>query len=288
MTPRQALRRWVPFEARLAFRVARRRVSDRIAGVRFATARGDTRGFPFVVTSYGRPFIDYPGQERLGRAKRKNQALLAAALTGIVIEPGQTFAVWNLARRPSSSIGYEHAAALKAGELTTDIGGAICLLSTVLYNVGLLGGLRITERHCHSVDSYGERRYFELGRDAAIEYGYRDLRFMNTYSVPVLLEIEVTDERVAATLRAPSPLQVEVHLLVDEPELLAPPPRVVTIDRSLTPGAEVVVTPPLPGLRVRTYRAISYEDGGRTTEDLGETVHVPRPAVVRRGPPRVA
>lgn len=288
MTPRQALRRWVPFEARLAIRVARRRVVDRVSGVRFAAARGDARGFPIVVASYDRPFIDYPGQEGLSVAKRKNQALLAASLTGTIIRPRQTFAVWKLAQRPSRSLGYEQAAALKAGELTTDIGGAICLLSTVLYNVALLGGLRVTERHCHSVDSYGERRYFELGRDAAIEYGYRDLRFLNTHPVPVLLEVDVTDQAVAAMLRAAAPVDVRVQLRVTEPELLAPPPAIVTIDSSLSPGAQVVVSPALPGLRLRTYRTITFEDGTRENEDLGETVHVPRPAVMRRGPTRVA
>jgi RNA polymerase sigma factor (sigma-70 family) len=84
-----------------------------------------------------------------------------------------------LVGRPTAARGYGAAAALRDGVLTQEAGGALCLASTVVYNVLLLAGLRIVERHCHSVDSYGDARYFELGRDAAVEYAYRDLRARN-------------------------------------------------------------------------------------------------------------
>ena len=47
------------------------------------------------------------------------------------------------------------------------------------FNAGLLAGLEIVERSEHSVDTYSDQRYFELGRDTTIEYGYLDLRFRN-------------------------------------------------------------------------------------------------------------
>ncbi len=283
MTVRQVLRRYVPYEARLQLRLARRRLADFRHQPHFATNRGDRSGFPVEVCSYERRFIDYPGQESLGKAKRRNQAILANALNETVIAPGETFSVWNLAARPTAEAGYAHAAALKNGELTTDIGGAICLLSTVLYNVALLGGLRIVERHCHSVDSYGEQRYFELGRDAAIEYGYRDLRFVNQHRLPVCLEVTVDAARVRAGLRAPSSLGVEVRLEVSAPAYSELPP-VIWFDETLPPDAEVVGTPAIPGLRVSTVRIVRAGDGSEVREDLGETVHIPRPAVIRRGP----
>src|SRR5690348_16220248 len=101
----------------------------------FAAARSSSLGFPNVVCRYERPFIDYPGQEQLGAAKRQNQRLLAGELDGLVIRPGEVFSVWRTAKRPTAQRGYARAAALKDGVLTTDVGGAICLLSTVLYNV---------------------------------------------------------------------------------------------------------------------------------------------------------
>ncbi len=58
--------------------------------------------------------------------------------------------------------------------------------------------MKIVERHCHSVDSYGDARYFELGRDAAVEYAYLDLRFRNDFPQPLLIRSRVEAESVVA------------------------------------------------------------------------------------------
>ncbi len=158
MTPRQLARRLLPYELRLRVRLVRRAWHDRRQHTIFAATHGDPEQFPHTVCSYERRFIDYPGQEAFALAKRRNQARLARDLHAIVINPGETFSVWRLAGRPTRRAGYLPAAALKAGVLTSETGGAVCLLSTVLYNVALLGALEITERYCHSVDTYGERR----------------------------------------------------------------------------------------------------------------------------------
>jgi vancomycin resistance protein VanW len=197
---------------------------DRGAGLRFASARTDSREFPFEWSRYERPFIDYPGQEQLGAAKRANQARLSSFLHGVVIEPGEVFSVWKLSGAPDEKHGYARAAAVRNGLLTTEPGGAICLLSTVLYNAALLAGLAIVERHCHSVDSYGERRYFELGRDAAIEYGYLDLRFRNDQGAPLQLRVDVTRDRVEAAVFGSEEKNFVISLDIGPAESLVPLP----------------------------------------------------------------
>ena len=82
---------------------------------------------------------------------------------------------------------------LVEGRIVIGEGGSTCLLSTVLYNAGLLAGLDVVERHAHSTDVYGASRYYELGRDATILYGVLDLRFRNPYPFAVLLD--VTDQQ---------------------------------------------------------------------------------------------
>jgi hypothetical protein len=84
-------------------------------------------------------------------------------------------------------------------------------------------------------------------------------------------------------LRSASPLQVEVSLRVSEPEYLPPPPPKVVIDQTLIPREEVWVRAPIPGVRVQTSRTTRLA-GEERVDDLGESLHEPRPGVVRRRP----
>ncbi len=282
MDARRLARRYLPARLRLGLVVARRRHRDRWAGVEFAHERGDPAAFPHLWAHYERPIIDYPGQERLAVPKRRNQALLARQLDGVVILPGQVFSVWALARRPAARGGYLPAAALKDRRLTTEVGGAICLLSTTLYNGALLAGLEIVERHCHSVDSYGERRYFELARDAAIEYGYLDLRFRNNRGTALMLSVEVGQELLAVSLRGGVPPAFSVELRVDAPTRFEPG-EVVRHDSRLARCEERVLDPGLPGLMVGGERIIRHADGRTEREPLRESIHHAVPRVSLRG-----
>jgi hypothetical protein len=282
MSVRALARRHVPFEARLKAMLLRRAIHDRRARVAFATRRAGQDGFPHAIARYERTFIDYPGQEQFSTAKRCNQVLLAGELSGTVIAPGEVFSIWRLARRPTSEHGYASAAALKNRALTSEVGGSICLLSTVLYNVALLSAMEIVERHCHSVDSYGARRYFELARDASIEYGYLDLRFRNSHPYPVLLSIDVDDARVAAQLLAPIAPSFRVALLIDEPTYL-PPGECLVFDPVLVPSERQLRTSGLPGLHVGGRRVVSFDDGRVVEEALMPSHHHPVPAVVACG-----
>lgn len=223
-------------------------MTDGLSGVRFASAMADPAAFPHLLCRYARPLICYPGQEAVFEAKRGNCELALRACDRACIAAGETFSFWRWVGRPTSNAGYRQAAALKDGNLTLDIGGAICLVSTVLYNVALLGCQRIRERSCHSVDSYGDARYFELGRDAAVEYAYRDLRFRNDLASAVLLRGRIVDGSVIAELWTAEPVDLVVSLESSTPEYHR------------------------GHLRVRTLRKATI-GGVQSTEDLGWSVH---------------
>jgi vancomycin resistance protein YoaR len=108
--------------------------------------------------------------------------------------------------------------------------------------------MAIDERYCHSVDSYGAERYFELGRDAAVEPAYRDLRARNTLSLPLLLCAHLVGETaVAAALAALDPhVSVGLHIASDEA--------------------------PLGAFAVTTTRRMTI-DGHSETHDLGASVY---------------
>lgn len=209
---------------------------------------GDPTSFTFPLCRYERPLICYPGQEASFAGKHHNVQLALASIDRLAIAPGETFSFWSCVGRPTKRCGYQPAAALKHEVLTEDIGGAICLVSTLLYNTGLLSGATLLERWCHSVDSYSDRRYFELGRDAAVEYAYRDLRFRNELSVPIMLRAILEDSRVVAEAWSPEPLPLSVEICVE------------------AFGSQGSV-------RASTHRTVVL-DGRRREEDLGWSVHV--------------
>ncbi len=247
-----ALRRWlrrvVPPEVRLRIALLRRQTTDRLHRRVFARAR-NIADFPHRLSSYELAIVDYPGQEHLAAAKRVNQRLLAADVDGVVVEPGCTFSFWALANRPTAARGFLQAAALKDGILGTDIGGATCLLSTVIFNALLLAGFDVEERRCHSVDSYGDRRYFELGRDATIEYGYIDLRMRNGNPLAVQLRVAVSEDAVRAFTSTTGPPAFTAKIVVSEPVAW--------------PG----------GFAVTTTRRLCYSDGREVNTDLGPSFY---------------
>ncbi len=234
---RRLARRWLPRRLRTELARLRREFRDRRDGVPFAAGRGSLDAFPHSFEGYRLPLQIYPGQVHLAEGKRHNQRLMAAALDGTRIDPGEVLSLWRRTGRPSARHGYLEGAAIVDGRLTAEAGGAVCLLSTVLYNAGLLAALEIVERHAHSVDSYGEARYFELGRDATIEYGVLDLRFRNPHPFPLLLEISSDDSEVAAAFRAPEPALPAVAIEVEPPAHEAGLLSARTLRRVTPPGA---------------------------------------------------
>jgi vancomycin resistance protein VanW len=49
--------------------------------------------------------------------------------------------------RPTSARGFLPGRSLLAGELRPDYGGGLCQLSGLIYNVSLMAGLEVLERH---------------------------------------------------------------------------------------------------------------------------------------------
>jgi vancomycin resistance protein YoaR len=214
---RSVARRAVPVALRWRIRQALRSLSDRRARIAFVYRRDGPAGFEHRICVYTRPLICYPRQERAFAGKRRNIEIALAAVDGLRIAPGEMFSFWRCVGRPTQRAGYRRAAALKDGVLTEDIGGALCLVSTVLYNVALLAGMEIVERRCHSVDTYGPSRYFELGRDAAVEYAYIDLRFRNPHQAPLSVCARIEDGMVVAELRCPTAIALQIDIAVDRP-----------------------------------------------------------------------
>ncbi len=163
--------------------------------------------------------------------KLHNLRLAADGISQIVVEPGQVFSFWKAVGSPTVQRGYKKGRNLVNGVLAEEVGGGLCQVAGIIYHTAIQSNLQILERHHHSLDIYEEaERFCPLGADATVVYGYKDLRFKNTYSFQIRLIIEVNEEVITCKLMAAGKLERRdiQFMIINEPSK-----RVVsTIDKS--------------------------------------------------------
>ncbi|MBX3170200.1 MAG: VanW family protein [Candidatus Eremiobacteraeota bacterium] len=182
--------------------------------------------------------------------RQRNLELAVAALQGLHVGPGQVFSFWKSVPAPTLANGFLPGPAFSRGKVIQDVGGGLCLVSTNLYNTFLQAGLEILERHNHSIDPYGEARFFPLGRDAMVYYGYKDLAVHNQLAHAFSLRLELDEQRLKSVLWAPEPL-------LESPRLESE-----VVEQWPAPGPEG-----MPGYRTRTR---CWQGGRQTYQDFSQ------------------
>ncbi|PTL78336.1 vancomycin resistance protein [Vitiosangium sp. GDMCC 1.1324] len=165
--------------------------------------RPETQAWPAYVT------VSQPlGHSAHLKGKKHNLALALRELRDVHVGPEEIFSFWHLVGQPSKRRGFVYGRNLVGGQLEVSIGGGLCQLSGLLYLLALRSGLRVLERHAHSVDLYTEQtRFAPLGSDATVAYGYKDLRFRNSLPHPIVLRFELGEDRLTGSVCAPVPME---------------------------------------------------------------------------------
>lgn len=136
--------------------------------------------------------------------KRHNIHLACEGISRVVVQPGQIFSYWKAVGPPTAKRGFLPSRNIIGGQLSEDVGGGLCQVSGLLYQLSLRAGLQVLERHAHSIDIYREEeRYAPLGADATVVYGYKDYRFLNPFQHPVMFSFSFTEHTVTAHLSSP-------------------------------------------------------------------------------------
>ncbi len=145
--------------------------------------------------------------------KRINIGLACNAISRVTVHPGQVFSFWQIVGRPAARRGFLPSRNIVGGNLTEDVGGGLCQVSGMLYQLALKAGLTITERHAHSVDIYREEeRFAPLGADATVVFAYKDFRFVNPYAFPLRFVFELTESSFSGQLCSPQAIpEHEIH-----------------------------------------------------------------------------
>jgi vancomycin resistance protein VanW len=209
---RALLRRWLPLETRQQLAHLRRQWHDFTHG---SLPRNERSHVPWP-TQVALTQRVMPGQ--LFDNKLHNLRQGAQALSGSVLAPGALWSFWAVLGRPSVAQGYVEGRNLVQGQLTRQVGGGLCQLSSLVYHLALMGGLQVAERHPHSIDIYREEdRFTPLGADATVVWGFKDLRLRNPHPFALSLHCELQGDQLTARLCAASNLQPREVVFVREP-----------------------------------------------------------------------
>lgn len=121
----------------------------------------------------------YPSNE----GSEKNAKKAADYLNGAVVPPGEEFSYNRRIGERTKERGFVEAPVIYGSKMVPGLGGGICEISSMLYNLCLQSGLSVLERSPHSLLV----PYVPGGLDAAVSWGSIDFRFENSYEVPVVL-----------------------------------------------------------------------------------------------------
>jgi vancomycin resistance protein VanW len=166
------------------------------------------------------------GHENMNDNRLQNMQLTAERIDGLILHPQEIFSFWQRVPQPTIANGFRAGPMLVRGRLTTDVGGGLCQISSTLFNALLWANLQVLERHNHSIDSYGSDRFFTLGQDATVAYGYKDLIVRNTSEAMLQLRLQIAPEsaQVTASIWGNQPMPVTVQVTSQILQELPPAP----------------------------------------------------------------
>lgn len=125
-----------------------------------------------------------------------NIRLIAEAVDGTVVAPGERFSLNGVAGRRTREKGYVPAPFIADGELVDSVGGGVSQMSTTVYNAAYFAGLHIDARTPHSF--YISR--YPPGREATLDYPGIDLTWTNDTRAPILVRATTTPTSVSVSL----------------------------------------------------------------------------------------
>ncbi len=160
-----------------------------VAEPEVTTADAEALGVDEIVSEFATTHTDNAG-------RTENLRIAAAAVSGTLLLPGETFSLNETLGRRTAAKGYNEAGVIVGGRLTEALGGGVSQMSTTLFNAMFFAGL---EDVVHQPHSFYISRYPE-GREATLNFGSIDLKFRNDSPHGVLIDAFVSDGQVHARM----------------------------------------------------------------------------------------
>lgn len=207
-----------------------------------------------------------------------NVDLTAQALSGLVLEPGETFSQNQRLGPYTEDKGYKEGLSYIGSNLVPTIGGGVCKIATTLYNTAILSNLEIAARANHSMPV----AYVPYGQDATVAYGVKDFQFRNNKDFPILIWAKSVDNRLYIGFYGQEkPPAIEWgHRISNRVEA----PTIYKENPQLAPGEENILVQGMEGATVESWITIAGQDGDEETRHLGTSYYRPMPHIIEINP----
>ncbi len=150
--------------------------------------------------------------------KWHNLSIATQCIEPVIIQPGEIFSFSHLVGNPLEVRGYQVGRTLIKGKLQAVAGGGLCQLAGLIYLLALHTDCEILERHPHSQDIYTDAtRFTPLGSDAAVVFGYKDLRIKNHTTTPIRFQFDLYKTQITGMIMARNAIFIyDIEFAIDE------------------------------------------------------------------------
>ena len=175
----------------------------------FFLSKGDQHIAPPLLTLYPRVDSEILAQiktqligqyvtyfNKYNEERTRNIILATEEINNAVVFPGEVFSFNGVVGKRTKERGYRKAPVIVKGELSEDIGGGICQVSSTLFNAVDQAGVVILERFHHSK----RVPYVPPGRDATVSWYGPDFTFRNDYNQPILIRANIVGGQVIVSV----------------------------------------------------------------------------------------
>lgn len=175
-------------------------------------------------------------------------------INGILLRPGESFSFNQLVGPAEKEDGYKESTIIVNGQFVNGYGGGVCQVSTTLYNAVLLANLQVIERYHHSI--YGDATdYVPLGRDAAIFFGYKDLKFRNSLAQQIVIFSEIKGDKLVASIYGEKALDKRIKIITQDKRVHDF--EIIKIRQEHNRDLEnKILQEGIPGYSIKTYRVV--------------------------------
>lgn len=142
-------------------------------------------------------------QSKTANAKIENFKIAISKIEQIQIKPNEIFSFWKIVGNPSKKNGFVESRSIVNGEIKSTYGGGLCQLSGLIYYASLYANLNVIERHNHSTDIYtNETRFTPLGSDAAVVFGFKNLKVKNNLNTPIQFSFILVNDKLTIRINS--------------------------------------------------------------------------------------
>lgn len=211
-----AIRHLVPFALRAEARRTVRRVQDALQTQKPSQKRVNNIGaYSYKLVEHSSKLLRKvpPEYVSLQHNKVRNLEIGCSYMDKLLLEPGDIFSFCDLVGRATSRRGFVNGLEMHEGQLIGAPGGGLCQLANLIFWMALHLDLEVLERHRHGLDLFpDDQRSVPFGMGATVFYNYRDLRFRNSLSQPLLLRLAVRPPHLWGTFYSNQNLPYRVEI----------------------------------------------------------------------------